>query len=404
MAVRFDADGEDYTSSPLGLTTSPLTALCWVKVMVSRAAISTYFCLDDGTTTNAFVTGTTDDGTSTQGFFYPDANSLSPDLNSGAQTVGTWYRVAITSPGVGSNVTLYHGAATGAFDTDATGMSINTAGLSTLRFGESVWTGEWFNGSIANFKLYSAVLTVTEMEAEFNSWDAVRTSNLVRHHKFKDGPSTADDSGNGRTLSGGTGTSTDTDNPPIGAVTTSGLYPTASTETGTTWANQSNAYGSTTGNTATRTTTTSGAVATFLASGYDAQTAMGGVQPASISSVSVTVRSYVTNNASRYSSLTAQLYSGSSTAIGSAQSLTISTSTANFQTLSFTGANLPTWAQMADLRVNLSGTKSGTQASVWNIDTVGPLTITYLPAEVPAAYRPPAPVVNQAALTRATSW
>lgn len=168
--------------------------------------------------------------------------------------------------------------------------------------------------------------------------------------------------------------------------TTANLYPTSNTTTGTTWANTTNANGSGTGTTATFTTTTNGAVGTLLAAGYDAQTAMGGTAPTSIDSIALTVNEYVTSNVARYSSLTAQLYTGSSTALGSSQALTISITTSNTQTLTFTGASLPTWAQAADLRVMLTGTKSGTQASVWNVDTVGPMVITYTPAAGPTAF------------------
>ncbi len=150
---------------------------------------------------------------------------------------------------------------------------------------------------------------------------------------------------------------------------TATLYPTTVASTsGSTWTNTGNAVGSGTGTVATFTTATNAAVGTIQLSGYAAHTAIG-EQPATIESVVVTVNSYVGTTA-RWTSTQVQLYSGA-TAIGSAQTVTLSATTSNSQAITFTGGNCPSWAQLADLQVRYTATKNGTQSSTANLDTAG---------------------------------
>lgn len=148
--------------------------------------------------------------------------------------------------------------------------------------------------------------------------------------------------------------------------------------TGTTWANPANAAGANNAGFATYTTATSGAVGTISCAGYGAQTAIG-TQPESVDSVDVTVYGYVANT-SRWTSVTVQLLDGS-TPIGSAQTMTKSTSSTNSQTFTFTGV---TWAQLANLGVRVTSTKSGTTSSVSYLDAAK-IVITYSPVIAPAA-------------------
>jgi hypothetical protein len=81
--------------------------------------------------------------------------------------------------------------------------------LPNLKIGASAFSGEWLDGVVAGFKHYSAILTTTEMEAEFANYSPTRTSNLVRAHFRPNLANTSDYSGNNRTLSGGTGSTTE---------------------------------------------------------------------------------------------------------------------------------------------------------------------------------------------------
>jgi len=159
------------------------------------------------------------------------------------------------------------------------------------------------------------------------------------------------------------------------AVTATVFPTTVAAATGSAWTNTANATGPTTGTVATFTTATGGAVGTLQLSAYDAQTAIG-AQPGSIDSISLDAKQYV-GTVARWSAASVQLYSGT-TPIGTAQALTLSAATGNVQTVTFTGANLPTWAQLADLQVRFSATKSGTTSSTFNVDTAG-LTVTTTP-------------------------
>lgn len=155
--------------------------------------------------------------------------------------------------------------------------------------------------------------------------------------------------------------------------TTATLYPsTVASTAGSTWTTTGNATGSTAGTVATFTNAASGGVGSIQLSGYSAQGALpSGV---TVASVAVNVASYEAVT-SRWTSATVQLYSGT-TPIGSAQALTLSATTTNSQTVTFTGANAPTYAQCADLRVQVTATHSGTTSSTFNLDTAG-LTVTY---------------------------
>jgi hypothetical protein len=96
MAVRFDADGKDYNTTSVGVTTAPFTIMCWWKISVDRNAFSTAFSMDNGSTTgNSVAVQTQADGVTVQVYTYPGA--LGP--NATAQVVGDWYRIAVTLSG-----------------------------------------------------------------------------------------------------------------------------------------------------------------------------------------------------------------------------------------------------------------------------------------------------------------
>jgi len=190
--------------------------------------------------------------------------------------------------------------------------------------------------------------------------------------------------------------------PPI---PTSALYPTTvATTSGTTWASTTNATGSTASTYATFTNLASGGVGTIRLSGYGAQTAMGGTQPQSISSVDVTVKCF-SGTTSRTASTTVQLFSGA-TAVGSPTALAIEASPGTAQTVNLTGANVPTWAQMADLQATVSFTRAAvTTANVFSLDYVG-IVVNYVPVPVAPSTFLPQPVtnINQIALQRAAFY
>ncbi len=90
----------------------------------------------------------------------------------------------------------------------------------TIRIGDDPVAGEWLNGTVANVKLYGAALTQAEVEAEWGSWTAIRTANLIRHHTFQTAAETTDYSGNSNALTASGTPTFDSDNPPIAAAAT----------------------------------------------------------------------------------------------------------------------------------------------------------------------------------------
>lgn len=204
MAVRLSATGQDFTRAlALGSLTA-ITASFWWKVSVDRNTYSSAFFVDNGQPDNwgvqTGVDGTTAnvimDGTSTA---------------SVAMTVGTWYFGCLALSG--STGTFYYKAAgaTSLSTTAITGVTATNA--ATLRLGESPWGAEWLNGCLASFKLWSAQLTQAEIELEAAQYVPNRFTSLVSWHPLLK-TETVDYSGNARTLSGGTGSTTE-DGPPV---------------------------------------------------------------------------------------------------------------------------------------------------------------------------------------------
>ncbi|MFI6904894.1 hypothetical protein ACIBKY_26775 [Nonomuraea sp. NPDC050394] len=71
-----------------------------------------------------------------------------------------------------------------------------------------MYGAEWLNGCLSHVRIWTAALSGAELEAEYTANSPVRTSNLFAFYRFTTA-GTTDDSGNGQTLSGGTGTSTE---------------------------------------------------------------------------------------------------------------------------------------------------------------------------------------------------
>lgn len=146
---------------------------------------------------------------------------------------------------------------------------------------------------------------------------------------------------------------------------------------GTTWANPTYATAANDAARATYTTSTSGAVGYIGCSGYGAQAAIGS-EPASVDGVAVTVYGFV-NTVARWTSMTVGLFDGS-TQVGSSQTMTLTTTTTNSQAFTFTGV---TWANLANLTIRVTGTKTGTQSGIMSVDAVK-CVVAYTPGSVPS--------------------
>jgi hypothetical protein len=199
VSVLFTADNQAYRATT-GLPGTVSTTIFWAYLVGTRAADGTMAVWNAGGTNghNVEVNATT-------GVLHFD--SITGGFDSSATfTAGVWRKVALVLNG--TSATLYSantGSALASVGTNTT----TTMTYSDLYIGafNNATSGVWFNGRIANLKVYNAVLTLAEMEAELASWTAIRTANLMRHHKFQVAETT-DYSGNGNTLTGGTGATT----------------------------------------------------------------------------------------------------------------------------------------------------------------------------------------------------
>lgn len=209
MAVRFAADGRDYTRTlSLGAVTQ-FSAACWAKISVDTNGNSTIWSLDTDNS-DYWILQTDFDGTGLT--LWNDGTTTIPVLQQ--LTVDTWYFIGVSVNGATATVNV-RAANSSTFSTYTPSLGANaTTVLTNLRIGESVFGLEWLNGCVAGFKLWTgAILTQAEMEQESWTYLPNRTANLRSWHPFLQAE-TVDWSGNGNTLSGGTGTTTE-DGPAI---------------------------------------------------------------------------------------------------------------------------------------------------------------------------------------------
>lgn len=197
MAVRFTADGEDFTRA-LGLgVQAAFTVTCWMYLSANTGSWATAWSIDAGSG-DVDLVQTDSDGVSLN--FYSDGDSTAIDT----LTVGTWYFVAVARSGTGGTAYIRAEGAPALQTAPIDGAS-SGATFTTLRLGESPFSGEWLNGRLAAVKVWTAQLNQTEVEAEAATYDAVRTTNLYGAWFRPDVALSQDYSGNGNTLSGGSG-------------------------------------------------------------------------------------------------------------------------------------------------------------------------------------------------------
>lgn len=207
MSARQDASGDAYYERTLtGFSTSVFSWCGWVYISVDRNDYCGFLQLDS----SSFLLGFNNNGTS----LILTNSSLSNVISGPNMTVGQWYFVGVTKNGTGAGTTTLYWAQIGdATLTSATGNFPNinaNAPMDLLSWGVDD-AARWFNGRLYSVRAWDGVaLSGAEMLAEYESPDVpVRTSGLYGH--WLKTASTADLSGNGNSLTGGTGITTETD-------------------------------------------------------------------------------------------------------------------------------------------------------------------------------------------------
>jgi hypothetical protein len=210
MAVRWGPSDTGYASTSLP-PAMPFTITCWMYITATAANSGIWGIL-----------GTFNSDLS----FDPDGLALRIRSGVTPNTVGpatlataTWYKLAVVA--ASSAATLYWANAATSTLSSASGTYANPSSSTTLRIGATGSGSPIINGRLAAFKVWSAALTLSEITREFECYVPCRTASLTRFHPFVNAETT-DYSGNARTLTGGTGVTTEA-GPPI-PWTTQGGY------------------------------------------------------------------------------------------------------------------------------------------------------------------------------------
>lgn len=202
MAVRFANTNDAYSST--AVPGSVWTATCWLNLTADTNYYASVLGEFNGTGTYRYLSTDTDGTTLT--FFGQNANVVGPNL-----VVGTWYRLGLVVT-VGGTVTLYSSAAGSALAT-ATGSAVSGAAIS-FQVGGSAFASEFLNGRIAALKVWSAALTVAEIENELGQYQPIRLANLFRYHPLINAE-LVDYAGAGRNFTAGAVAATTEAGPPI---------------------------------------------------------------------------------------------------------------------------------------------------------------------------------------------
>ncbi|MFJ2029419.1 LamG-like jellyroll fold domain-containing protein [Streptosporangium sp. NPDC087985] len=218
MALRATAAGQHRTRTVSLGNQTRWSVSGWFKISVNRNDCATMWCWDDnrpgtGDGQGAYLQ-TADDGRTLEFASYRVVGGTGPFVAKGTRllTVGTWYYVGVSvNGGTGVMVTRAATDTTFAVTTWTDGI---TAGINptTMRLGESVYGGEWLDGSIAAVKWWTSNLTQAELETEAWTTTPRRTDGLHAWYPLSQ-VENVDYSGNGQTLTG-TGGATE-DGPPI---------------------------------------------------------------------------------------------------------------------------------------------------------------------------------------------
>jgi len=224
MALLVDATGEYLSRSTGGFySTATYTVCLWAILDSSRASVSAAIWGLYGPVTNdvycPILYNQNDDGT-TMIWQQNVTGTNTIDLAAGVMTVGTWYFLAHTRSGTGTNsANAYTAAATDTSFTTTTAtfsLAAMTPILEVAYTNNFGLTTGWINGRIAGLKQWDAVLTPEELWAERSQLAPVRVQNLVSWYPMLGAAtaSAADFSGNGRNFTV-TGSPTVADGPPV---------------------------------------------------------------------------------------------------------------------------------------------------------------------------------------------
>jgi hypothetical protein len=217
MSQRADqaTDRVSYTASPPPAPATAFTVCFWARLRVDRDDFSTMLRLHSssgGSTTVNLATGSS--GTTPVVVSPGNTGGI---VGADALAVDTWRMIAVTIAGTGATGGKIYTKSIGGSTNVVTGQVSGGATPDGITlFGRSVGDAtEWFNGGLAYVRIWSAVLSQAEIEAEWASATIVRTSGVWANWPML--TNILDISGNGRHLSAGSTALSTEDDPPLAA-------------------------------------------------------------------------------------------------------------------------------------------------------------------------------------------
>jgi hypothetical protein len=191
--VRFAAHNQRYSTTTFGVPSGSFSILCWASLAVDRNTYSAVWALMDPSGSPYWHLITGGDGTNLGMHSSGGATggSTVTDL-----TTATWWKTAVIFNG--TSMTYYAASAGNALTLrqTETGSAGTPASRAMFYIAGDNLTNEFFNGSVANVKVYSAALAVAECEVELAQYRPTRLTNLVRWHPLIT-PETTDYAGTG---------------------------------------------------------------------------------------------------------------------------------------------------------------------------------------------------------------
>lgn len=218
MAVRFNAATDQLALAAAPSSTSAITVTAWVRNQ-EGVSFGTLLRLRAGGTVFGFTA-------SSSGVNGPQINTTGgaagPITIGGGDSlpVGSWRFVAMTIDS--SNGTVYWDDATGGSLTTASGTVATGSPTALSVGGRGDEPSDRWGGDIAHKRIWTAVLTPTEIAAERDSATHVRTSDIWAAWELPDASTLTDSSGNGRHLTAGSTSVDTTDGPAFDPGGTSG--------------------------------------------------------------------------------------------------------------------------------------------------------------------------------------
>jgi Concanavalin A-like lectin/glucanases superfamily len=216
--VRFDAEADQLTiTATLATACANLSCCCWVKRRVDKNAFSTALYLIGSTTPLEIFLETETGGDVMHAFELPATES---DITGPTLTLDTWFFIGYIR--TNTSRSLFYGTEAGGTLTKTTNSDTRTVtgALTGASIGQDPFT-EGFNGDIVWVRLWDAVISDADMDAEWRSATLVRTANRRAEWRLTSAATaTTDSSGNGFTLTVGGTLADGTTNPTPPAVST----------------------------------------------------------------------------------------------------------------------------------------------------------------------------------------